>query len=137
MAFNLDPAASAASIHPSSDPSPDPNTGLNERKLLNRQKFELELEFLQSLANPHYLHSLSTSGYFSNPSFLNYLDYLSYWEKPEYARFITYPISLTHLRLLTAEGEEGKGFRERVGDWANVDQIHEQELWRWADGPRA
>jgi mediator of RNA polymerase II transcription subunit 31 len=62
----------------------------SEAKQLNRARFELELEFVQALANPYYLHSLAQQGILSQPSFVNYLKYLQYWKKREYARFLQY-----------------------------------------------
>jgi len=54
----------------------------------NRARFELELEFVQSLANPYYLHSLSQQGILSQPAFVHFLEYLLYWKENDYARFI-------------------------------------------------
>jgi hypothetical protein len=39
--------------------NPDP-LPINEIREANRARFELELEFVQSLANPHYLYSLGS-----------------------------------------------------------------------------
>jgi mediator of RNA polymerase II transcription subunit 31 len=58
----------------------------------NRTRFELELEFVQSLANPFYLHSLAQQGILDQPHFIRYLEYLRYWEDKEYARFIQYVV---------------------------------------------
>lgn len=57
-------------------------------KVANRARFELELEFVQSLANPYYLHSLAQQGILSQPTFVNFLRYLLYWKEKDYARFI-------------------------------------------------
>lgn len=54
----------------------------------NRRRFELELEFVQSLGNPHYLASLAQQDILSDSAFINYLEYLTYWADPEYARFV-------------------------------------------------
>lgn len=54
----------------------------------NRARFELELEFVQSLANPFYLHSLAQQGILNQPTFVNFLKYLQYWKEKDYARFI-------------------------------------------------
>ena len=59
-------------------------------KTANRARFELELEFVQSLANPFYLHSLAQQGILNQPSFVNFLKYLMYWKEKDYARFILY-----------------------------------------------
>jgi mediator of RNA polymerase II transcription subunit 31 len=36
----------------------DDDKPLDDARAANRARFELELEFVQSLANPHYLYSL-------------------------------------------------------------------------------
>ena len=54
----------------------------------NRARFELELEFVQSLANPYYLHSLAQQGILGQPAFVHFLRYLLYWKEKDYARFI-------------------------------------------------
>lgn len=68
-----------------------------------RKRFQIELEFVQSLANPNYLNFLAQRGYFKNQTFLNYLKYLMYWTKPEYVKYIIYPQCLSLLELLQHE----------------------------------
>lgn len=95
---------------------------------LTNPRFTLELEFVLSLANPHYLSHLavnypkllgtSTAGDNTNnendadgtaspdaQAFAAYLAYLySYWKTPEYAQFLTHPgATLRALRLLQEE----------------------------------
>lgn len=65
-----------------------------EERATNRHRFEFELEFVQSLANPHYLQSLAQQNILSQPSFVLYLEYLLYWAEPEYARFVVYEFFL-------------------------------------------
>lgn len=65
--------------------SPPPVT---DAKAANKERFELELEFVQSLANPYYLHSLAQQNILDQPAFVNYLEYLQYWREKDYARFI-------------------------------------------------
>ena len=50
-------------------------------------RFSLEIEFVELLSNPYFLHSLATSpqNYFEDSRFLNFLKYLEYWRRPEYA----------------------------------------------------
>jgi hypothetical protein len=60
----------------------------------NRARFELELEFVQALANPFYLQSLAQQNILSQPTFINFLDYLRYWKEKEYAKFLQYVQSL-------------------------------------------
>ncbi|KAL1669946.1 SOH1-domain-containing protein [Schizophyllum commune] len=69
-------------------------------KAVNRARFEIELEFVQALANPFYLASLAQQNILDQPAFINYLEYLLYWKEKEYARFIHYPHALHHLELL-------------------------------------
>jgi SOH1 len=68
-------------------PSSDP-------RAINRARFELELEFVQSLANPFYLHSLAQQNILEQPTFINYLKYLLYFKEKDYARFIQSDSSL-------------------------------------------
>lgn len=76
-------------------------------------RFISELEFVQSLANPEYLHckifffyikifylDLSNAGYFQKPAFMNYLRYLEYWRQPEYILHLIYPQCLRVLECL-------------------------------------
>ncbi|XP_012273958.1 mediator of RNA polymerase II transcription subunit 31 isoform X2 [Orussus abietinus] len=51
-----------------------------------RLRFQVELEFVQCLANPNYLNFLAQRGYFKDSAFINYLKYLLYWKEPEYAK---------------------------------------------------
>lgn len=68
-----------------------------------RRRFQIELEFVQSLANPNYLNFLAQRGYFKKQTFLNYLKYLMYWTEPEYVKYIMYPQCLSLLELLQHE----------------------------------
>lgn len=67
---------------------PDSGSDPTDPKAANRAKFELELEFVQSLANPFYLHSLAQQNILEQPSFINFLQYLLYFKEKDYARFI-------------------------------------------------
>ena len=71
-----------------------------EPEALPPNRFELELEFLQSLASPAYIHYLSTSedDLVSLQPFLRYLR--DTWTKPEYVRFVQYPDCLYFLDML-------------------------------------
>ncbi|KAH7092714.1 SOH1-domain-containing protein [Auriculariales sp. MPI-PUGE-AT-0066] len=99
-------------------------------RALNRERFELELEFVQSLANPYYLQQLAQHGILQQPEFVNYLDYLQYWKQRDYARFIQYPHALHHLDLL-----QKKAFREQIAkdewrDFLNQKQFDHWRTWR-------
>ena len=49
-------------------------------------KLQVEMEFVQSLANPNYLHFLAQRGFMKDPCFVNYLNYLTYWKVGEIQR---------------------------------------------------
>ena len=69
-----------------------------------RIRFQIELEFVQCLANPNYLNFLAQRGYFKDRCFINYLKYLyGYWTKPAYVKFLKYPLCLHFLELLQHE----------------------------------
>ncbi|KAH9895019.1 SOH1-domain-containing protein [Cubamyces lactineus] len=106
-------------------------------KTANRARFELELEFVQSLANPFYLHSLAQQGILNQPSFVNFLEYLLYWKEKDYARFILYPHALHHLELL-----QHAEFRAEIGkdEWRealNQKQFDHWRTWRADSSSRA
>ena len=92
----------------------------------SRQRFQVELEFVQCLANPHYLNFLAQRGYFKDSSFVNYLKYLLYWKKPEYAKFLKYPQCLFFLDLLQYEH-----FRRELVNVPCAKFIDEQQLLHW------
>ncbi|KAH7168901.1 mediator complex, subunit Med31 [Fusarium sp. MPI-SDFR-AT-0072] len=75
-----------------------------EPKYGGYSRFEIELEFVQSLANPAYLNHLASQKLLSQPAFVAYLAYLQYWSKPPYLKYLTYPgPTLRHLELLQQE----------------------------------
>jgi len=84
---------------------PNPlSTSSDEPKYGGFTRFEIELEFVQSLASPHYLNHLASQKYFENPSFIAYLSYLQYFSSPPYTKFLTYPgPTLRNLELLQQE----------------------------------
>ncbi|CCD26743.1 mediator complex subunit SOH1 NDAI_0I01740 [Naumovozyma dairenensis CBS 421] len=65
-------------------------------------RFEVELEFVQSLANIPYVTYLLTQQQqiLKDPKFKNYLKYLEYWCEPPYSQCIVYPNCLFVLKLL-------------------------------------
>ncbi|PIA18063.1 SOH1-domain-containing protein [Coemansia reversa NRRL 1564] len=93
-----------------------------------KERFEVELEFVQCLANPWYINIIAQQGYFDKPEFINYLKYLKYWKRPEYARFIVYPHALAFLDLL-----QSKEFREDMKKIDEATRVHELQYhhWRW------
>ncbi|RFU32633.1 hypothetical protein B7463_g3700, partial [Scytalidium lignicola] len=67
-------------------------------------RFEIELEFVQSLSNPLYLNHLAVQKYLESPPFIAYLAYLQYFAHPPYTRYLTYPgPTLRNLELLQQE----------------------------------
>ncbi|KAI1379721.1 SOH1-domain-containing protein [Hypoxylon crocopeplum] len=67
-------------------------------------RFEIELEFVQSLANPFYLNHLASQKLLNEPAFVAYLSYLQYWARPPYMKYLNYPgPTLKHLELLQEE----------------------------------
>eukprot|EP00937_MAST-01D_sp_MAST-1D-sp2_P007105 g7105.t1 len=90
-------------------------------------QFEQELEFVQCLANPQYLHFLAENQYLDNPEFVAYLHYLRYWAEPEYARFIKFPHCLWLLRLLA----ESQSFRAELKQKQFVRHVCDQQLFHW------
>ncbi|GMM55293.1 mediator complex subunit [Maudiozyma humilis] len=65
-------------------------------------RFEVELEFVQSLANIQYVTYLATqqNNIFRDVRFRNYLKYLEYWSRPPYAQCVVYPNALFVLKLI-------------------------------------
>lgn len=92
----------------------------------DRKRFQIELEFVQSLGNPDYLNYLAQRGYFKNETFLNYLKYLMYWKEPEYVKYITYPQCLALLDLLQHEQ-----FLKEIANTQCAKYINDQLLLLW------
>lgn len=91
-----------------------------------RQRFLLELEFVQCLANPTYIHYLAQNRYFEDEAFIGYLKYLQYWQRPEYIKFIMYPHSLFFLEQL-----QNENFRNAMAHPANKELAHRQQFYFW------
>ncbi|XP_065201448.1 mediator of RNA polymerase II transcription subunit 31 isoform X2 [Planococcus citri] len=91
-----------------------------------RVRFQIELEFVQCLGNPHYLNFLAQRGYFKDSSFINYLKYLLYWKESDYAKYIKYPICLYFLDLLQYEH-----FRREIVNGQCAKFIDDQVLLLW------
>lgn len=91
-----------------------------------RRRFEIECEFVQALANPHYLNYLAQRGYFKEEYFVNYLKYLLYFKRPEYARTLKFPQCLFFLEAL-----QSSEFREALASLDNARYIEDQQLLQW------
>ena len=91
-------------------------------------RFVRELEFVQCLANPRYLHiMLVQRNYFGDPNFVNYLKYLMYWTRPEYIKYIRYPQAIHFLRLL-----QDQEFRAQLADISFIQSLEaEQHNYHW------
>uniref|UniRef100_A0A7N0RG16 Mediator of RNA polymerase II transcription subunit 31 n=1 Tax=Kalanchoe fedtschenkoi TaxID=63787 RepID=A0A7N0RG16_KALFE len=91
-----------------------------------RQRFLLELEFVQCLANPTYIHYLAQNRFFEDEAFIGYLKYLQYWHRPEYVKFIIYPHCLFFLDML-----QNANFRNAMMHPANKELAHRQQFYFW------
>lgn len=91
-----------------------------------RQRFLLELEFIQCLSNPTYIHYLAQNRYFEDEAFIGYLKYLQYWQRPEYIKFIMYPHCLFFLELL-----QNANFRNAMAHPASKEVAHRQQFYFW------
>jgi mediator of RNA polymerase II transcription subunit 31 len=94
---------------------------------LPSNRFELELEFIQCLASPAYLHHLATTGVLQEAAFLEYLEYLQYWKKEEYAKYLSFPHSLYFLDLLL----KSPTFRRELANIPFRNFVHEQQFYSW------
>ncbi|KAF8483742.1 SOH1 family protein [Russula ochroleuca] len=110
--------------------------GTEEERVKNRKRFELELEFVQALANPFYLHSLAQQGILYQPAFINYLKYLLYWKEKDYARFILYPHALHHLELLQHAEFRSEIMKDEWRERLNQTQFDHWRTWYVQYPPR-
>ncbi|KAK9813961.1 hypothetical protein WJX73_006969 [Symbiochloris irregularis] len=92
----------------------------------DRERYLLELEFVQCLANPHYLNWLAQHQYFDETAFINYLAYLQYWQRPEHACHISYPHCLFFLEML-----QSKQFRTAMARADVTEMVHSQQFFFW------
>ncbi|KAK3447406.1 mediator of RNA polymerase II transcription subunit 31 [Eucalyptus grandis] len=116
------------SLKNSDDPSTSPSSPKNVLKEDDggRRRFLLELEFVQCLANPTYIHYLAQNRYFEDEAFIGYLKYLQYWQRPEYLKFIMYPHCLFFLELL-----QNANFRNAMAHPSNKELAHRQQFFFW------
>ncbi|XP_067941799.1 mediator of RNA polymerase II transcription subunit 31-like isoform X1 [Watersipora subatra] len=97
-----------------------------KKKAEDNLRFQIELEFVQSLGNPHYLNFLAQRGYFKDKKFVNYLSYLQYWKQAQYAKCLKYPQCLYLLDLLQYEA-----FRKELVNTQCAKFIDDQQLLHW------
>ena len=116
--------------HPQQQPQqqqqPPPQMMYSEEELKQRTRFQIELEFVQCLGNPNYLHFLAQRGYFKEPNFINYLKYLLYWKEAKYVNFIKYPVCLHFLELLQHEA-----FRKEIVNGQCAKFLDDQVILSW------
>eukprot|EP01028_Stygiella_incarcerata_P003223 TRINITY_DN1626_c0_g1_i1.p1 TRINITY_DN1626_c0_g1~~TRINITY_DN1626_c0_g1_i1.p1 ORF type:complete len:204 (-),score=73.68 TRINITY_DN1626_c0_g1_i1:76-687(-) len=91
-----------------------------------KTRFQLDLEFVECLAQPYYLHHLYINGYFDRPQFRNYLKYLGYFHKPEYAKHVLWPQALFFLSQL-----ENDSFCERLAEDSFILTLHRIAIVQW------
>jgi mediator of RNA polymerase II transcription subunit 31 len=97
------------------------------RAISNKERFELELEFVQSLANPYFIHDMAKRGLLQNEQFIAYLKYLQYWRlDARYAKYVLYPHCFHFLKLLMREE-----FRRAMRNPRKCDFVHKQQLDHW------
>jgi len=89
-------------------------------------RFQVELEFVQALANVHYVAHLSDQGTLYEEEFVAFLAYLQYWHRPEYTHFIEYPQCLCMLDLL-----QRASFREALRNPEFVRYVLDQQDLHW------
>ncbi|KAL8863563.1 MAG: hypothetical protein Q9178_000244 [Gyalolechia marmorata] len=119
--------ADSAATHPIADalsPTGAVNSSQYEPLYGGFTRFELELEFVQALANPYYLNHLASQKLLQNSAFVAYLKYLQYFTQPEYTKYLSYPgPTLKALELLQQER-----FRQEILSPDIVAHLAEQTL---------
>lgn len=101
---------------------------MSEEEEILPTRWEVELEFVQSLANLQYLHYLAQNKHLEDPKFLAYLKYLEYWRLPEYSKHLVYPNCLHILTLLQSEE-----FRQQILRADAVGVIMNDMVNRWKE----
>ncbi|XP_022984406.1 mediator of RNA polymerase II transcription subunit 31-like [Cucurbita maxima] len=118
--------ASNHELNEEADDNPSSPTNVYKDPDDGRQRFLLELEFVQCLANPTYIHYLAQNRYLEDEAFIGYLKYLQYWQQPEYIKYIMYPHCLFFLELL-----QNANFRNAMAHPANKELTHRQQFYFW------
>ena len=96
----------------------------------DRERLQIEHEFVQNLANPSYLHYLAQHRYFQDEQFMHFLKYLEYWRQPAYMKYLVFPQCLTVLNALITKNE----FREALKYQNFRDYFHSQQVVAWSLG---
>jgi mediator of RNA polymerase II transcription subunit 31 len=101
---------------------------------LPKNRFALELEFVQSLASPAYLHFLANStnedgvSLLLDVKFKAFLRYLQQtWTRPDYSRYIVYPHAMYFLDLLI----QNDAFCRELAQVPFRNFCHQQQYYAW------
>ena len=94
-----------------------------------RQRFQSELEFVQSLANPDYLHHLAQNLYFDDERFREYLVYLQYWRDLPYCLHIVFPHCLRMLELCVGDDDFVAALKRP--DFKDTVMAQQNQAWRY------
>jgi mediator of RNA polymerase II transcription subunit 31 len=101
---------------------------------LPKNRFALELEFVQSLASPAYLHFLANNttaegvSLLLDTKFKAFLKYLQQtWTRPDYSRYIVYPHALYFLDLLI----QSDAFCRELSQVPFRNFCHQQQYYAW------
>jgi mediator of RNA polymerase II transcription subunit 31 len=97
---------------------------------LEADRFYVELEFVQNLANARYLNYLGVQGYYDDPQFIDYLKYLRYWRDPQYMKYLMFPQCLEFLEVLI----ENPNFRKEISLPPFMQFVHQQQGLEWMHG---
>ncbi|OAV87433.1 hypothetical protein PTTG_29434 [Puccinia triticina 1-1 BBBD Race 1] len=107
--------------------NPTDSNGLQKDKQANQVRFEEDLEFVQSLANPHFVQELTLNGALRSETMINYLEYLKYFHQPDYARFVRYPNALKILDLLNSSEQ----FRTMIETQEHAQLLTDKFIQNW------
>ena len=100
-----------------------------EEREKERIRFDVELEFIQALGNPDYLHYLAVRGYFEDKEVIDYIKYLyNYWSSDGYSKFIVYPYCLTMVKLII---ENKDNFIQDLKIPSCIENLHYQQFCFW------
>jgi mediator of RNA polymerase II transcription subunit 31 len=110
-------------------------TTTDKQPQLPDNRFALELEFVQSLASPAYLHFLATNhttadgiSLLLDSQFKAFLRYLQdTWTRPEYSRYVVYPHAFFFLDLLI----NNDAFCRELAQVPFRNFCHQQQYYAW------
>mmetsp|Transcript_30971 Transcript_30971/g.52354 ORF Transcript_30971/g.52354 Transcript_30971/m.52354 type:complete len:118 (+) Transcript_30971:46-399(+) len=103
---------------------------LNNLLPSSKERFYIELEFVQNLANVKYLNYLAQNGYLEQESFLNFLKYLRYWKETQYIKHIAFPQCLVFLDAII----DNPTFRRELSLPQFMEFMHQQQGAHWMYG---